>query len=81
MAEAPELPETLLPLWEDFLKLHTSRGVGMSGPAGISYRDIGYFQEVTKSYFTPWEVDVILKADREFFKALPKPKTAPGEGS
>jgi hypothetical protein len=51
----------------------------MEGAQHISYEDIAYYQGVTKTQFTPWEVDVIIKADREFFNAMPKPKT-PGEG-
>lgn len=74
MADAPELPSELSPLWEQFLQLHASRGFTGMGPAPITYQDMDSFLRVTGATFEPWEVDVVRRADHEYFKSLPKPK-------
>lgn len=66
MAEMPPLPDGCGKLWSDFLELHSTRGVGMSGPLRISYSDIDAYQRVRSVSLSPWEVGSIVAADRAY---------------
>lgn len=74
LADSPELPAVLDPLWNDFLELHTSRGSNGFGPARIGFVDIDAWQRVGKVTLRPWQIDAIRRADAAYFAAMPKPK-------
>jgi hypothetical protein len=64
----------LAPLWGYFIELHESRGFTGFGPAQITYLDFDAWQRVTGTVLEPWEVEAIRRADKAYFKSLPKPK-------
>lgn|GEM_PF-1180188 len=66
LANAPELPEGMEVLWNDFLALHGSRGHTMSGPARITFSDIDAYQRVTGASLQPWEINAIRGADNAY---------------
>jgi len=72
MEDAPTLPRGLAPLWNDFIDLHSSRGVGMAGPARITFADIAAWQSVTGSPLEAWEVNAIRKADDAYLATVAK---------
>lgn len=72
METAPTLPPGLVPLWGDFIDLHTTRGVGMAGPARIGFGDILAWQTVTGSTLEPWEIEAIRKADDAYISHCAK---------
>lgn len=76
LAEAPELPGSCAPLWEDFLSLHESRGTAGLGAARITFVDMDAWQRVTGKTLSPWDVEVIRKTDDMWLAEFaPKPKT------
>ena len=68
LADAPELPECLEPLWGDFLHLHHTRAPTMSGAAAISDVQIDAFQRVRRVRLEYWELAIIDAADRAYFE-------------
>lgn len=66
LAERPDLPDVLEPLWADFLDLHVSRGVGMGGPLPISFTDIDAWQRVTGNRLEGWQLAMIRRADAAY---------------
>ena len=82
LSNGPELPWEVEPLWRQFMELHRSRGINRSGtgPGEIDFTLIDAWMRVRDIKLEQWEVDTILLADLEYFKALPKPKK-PSEGN
>ena len=74
LADEPELPSELIPLWVEFLELHGMRNFTPTGPARLTHKDFFYFEQVRETKFKPWELDMIQAADREYIKSLPKKK-------
>lgn len=72
MEDAPTLPRGLVPLWNDFIELHQSRGAGMAGPARITFADILAWQTVTGSTLEPWELAAVRRADDAFMAVSAK---------
>lgn len=72
LRDAPELPVSMLPLWEDFLELHQSRGSTGFGPARIGFADIDAWQRVRGVTLAPWQVDAIRRADEAYLSAISK---------
>lgn len=66
MEDAPILPRGLSLLWGDFIDLHSSRGVGMAGPARITFTDISAWQDVTGTHLEAWEIAAIRAADSAY---------------
>lgn len=75
IVNAPPLPEGCEMLWQRFLSLHLSRGSAGFGMARITFVDIDAFQRVTRTMLSPWEIDLIRKADNLWLSEFqPKPK-------
>jgi hypothetical protein len=72
MESAPVLPTGLVPLWNDFIGLHNSRGSGMAGPARITFADLDAWQRVTGSRLQAWEIAAIHKADNAYLAQAAK---------
>lgn len=68
LAQAPQCPEGLEPLWQDFLDLHCMRGSSGFGPSRITYHDIDAMQRVRGITMPPWQVQAITAADAAFFE-------------
>lgn len=66
LAEAPGLPEGLVPLWNDFMALHEARGSAGFGPARLSYADIDAYQRVNGTRFVPWQIAALRRADSAY---------------
>lgn len=75
IANAPVLPESLVPLWDDYLDLHSSRESNGWGPRRISRADIREYAEEEGFAFDPWQRKAIRKADNAWLAEFaPKPK-------
>ena len=64
-------------LWRWFNELTGTRGGGF-GPNPISHQDIAAWSHNTCSNPSPWEVNMILKIDREWLKFHTTKKDEPG---
>lgn len=77
IAEAPDLPDGLAPLWRDFLELHDSRGSNGWGPSRITYADLRAYSDMTGTTLEAWEIEALRKADSVWLSEYaPKPKEA-----
>ena len=56
-------------MWAKFRQLHFNREIGINGPAPISWTAIHAWKSVTGSSLEAWELDVVLRLDRAYFKA------------
>lgn len=74
IAGIPELPDDVLPLWRDFMALHSSRNMAGMGPGRISWADIDAYQRVHRFRFEAWELDAIRRADTAFMVEAGKRK-------
>lgn len=72
MEDAPVLPRGLNLLWGDFIDLHSARGVGMAGPARITFTDIAAWQDVTGTRLEAWEIAAIRAADGAYLSHAAK---------
>lgn len=68
LADAPSLPAGCEMLWRDFMALHATRQVGMSGPARITYGDMVAYQTLGRFAFAAWEIEAIRRADIAFLE-------------
>ena len=61
--EGPKFPELMEYVWSAFISLHSARSQGFNGPLPLSYTEIAYWQQLTGSQLSIWEVGVIKKLD------------------
>ncbi len=59
-------PDSMMPLWQMFLQLHSARSMSIDGPQPISYSEIAAWNALTGQQVTPDEVAAIRAIDRAF---------------
>jgi hypothetical protein len=71
----PRYPAALRYLWDWFMELHQHRGIGMNGPAALSWQDFDAWARLTGRKPTAWELGELSRLDNAFFSAANQPET------
>jgi len=66
----PEIPDAVEHVWEWFWQLSNKRRSGMGGMEPLSFSDIGFWAQLTRSDPLPDEIELILKLDDAYMAAV-----------
>jgi hypothetical protein len=67
-----DFPEGAAHIWESFLDLHTSRGMGVNGPNPLTFSDILAWSTLTGLEITPFELNCITALDSLWLSTINK---------
>lgn len=68
--QGPQFPELMEYVWSAFISLHSARGQGFNGPLPLTYTEIAFWQQLTGSQLSVWEVGVIKKLDSVYMGVI-----------
>ena len=69
LPEEPEFHDEGFTPWTYFWRLHGRRGPGFGGPAAITYTEIRNWSELTRTFISPRDVELITLMDEAYMRA------------
>jgi hypothetical protein len=78
LADAPELPASVVAVWQYFLSVNAERGNGMNGPEKLTAQNLRDWMWLNGvPHLELWERRALMAVDRLWLAQQNKPKGAP----
>jgi len=68
--DPPAIPDAVIHVWEWWWQLSARRSSGYDSISPLSYSEIYYWSALTRTQISPIEIDIIVKLDDAYIRAV-----------